>query len=53
MFTRVIMIKNLRDFQIDFVLNAFYLKLFITINVIKFLNSNSKKHYVIYVKRLK
>ena len=53
MFTRVIIMKNLRDFQIDSILNAFYLKLFITINVIKFLNIDNKKNYVIHIKRLK
>ena len=53
MFTRVIMIKSLRDFQINFILNAFYLKLFIIINVIKLFNINNKKYYIIYIKRLK
>ena len=52
MFTRVIMMKNLRNFQINFILNASYLKFFIIINIIKLLNINNKKHYIIYVKRL-
>ena len=52
MFTRVIMMKNLRNFQINFILNASYLKFFIIINIIKLFNINNKKHYIIYVKRL-
>ena len=53
MFICVIIMKSLRDSQINFILNVSYLKLFITINVIKFFNINKKKHYIIHIKRLK
>ena len=47
------MIKNFRVIQFNLILNVFYLKLFITKNIVELSNIDNKKHYITYIKRIK
>ena len=53
LFARVTMIENFRNPRVDSILGASYLKLSTLIDVIRLSNIESKKYYMLYIKRIK
>ena len=45
--------KNFKKIKLDFIFKVFYQKLFTITNIIKFLDIDIKKHYVLQINRIK